>query len=248
MIDYSHDGSVDEEFTRADIDSLRANLSSPARVVSYMSIGEAESYRFYWQENWRVGFPDWLDSENPNWEGNFKVRYWQSEWQALIFGSPGAYLDRILASGFDGVYLDIIDAYNYYEDEGVDEAADLMIKFVLDLAAYSRAKNPDFMIFPQNSSELGSHARYLAAVDGIGVESVYYGYEETGIATDPDVTAELEEYLEVFTSAGKIVLNVDYVSGADEVASAYRRARLRGFVPTVTDVDLNGPPFPEPNR
>jgi endo-alpha-1,4-polygalactosaminidase (GH114 family) len=47
VIDYSHDGSVDEEFTRADIDGLRANMLSPARVISYMSIGEVESYRFY---------------------------------------------------------------------------------------------------------------------------------------------------------------------------------------------------------
>ena len=30
-------------------------------------------------------------------------------------GSPDAYLDRILAAGFDGVYLDIIDAFEYFE-------------------------------------------------------------------------------------------------------------------------------------
>ncbi len=223
-------------------------MSSPAKVISYMSIGEAEDYRYYWQEGWRVGSPDWLDSVNPDWEGNFKVRYWQPEWQAHIFGSPGAYLDRIVAAGFDGVYLDIIDAYEHYEDQGVDDAVDLMIEFVLDLAAYARTKNPDFMIFPQNAPELGSHAHYLAAVDGIGAESTYYGYDETGVATDPEVTAELEEYLSVFVSAGKIVLNVDYVSGADDVDSAYRRARLQGFVPTVTDVELDSPPFPEPGR
>ena len=36
-------------------------------------------------------------------------------WQAVIFGDNDAYLNRILAAGFDGVYLDIIDAYEYFE-------------------------------------------------------------------------------------------------------------------------------------
>lgn len=52
----------------------------------------------------------------PHWAGNSKVEYWDPAWQAVIFGSAEAYLDRILAAGFDGVYLDIIDAYEYFED------------------------------------------------------------------------------------------------------------------------------------
>lgn len=30
-------------------------------------------------------------------------------------GGEGAYLDRIMEAGFDGVYLDIVDAFEYYE-------------------------------------------------------------------------------------------------------------------------------------
>jgi len=45
------------------------------------------------------------------------VRYWDPRWQAVIYGSASAHLDRILAAGFDGVYLDIIDAYQYYENK-----------------------------------------------------------------------------------------------------------------------------------
>ena len=85
-------------------------------LVAYMSIGEAESYRYYWQSAWQTGNPAWLDAENPDWEGNYKVRYWEPEWQAVIFGGASAYLDRIIAAGFDGVYLDIIDAYEYFEE------------------------------------------------------------------------------------------------------------------------------------
>lgn len=84
-------------------------------VLSYMSIGEAEDYRFYWQEKWNSDQPSWMEGENPDWEGNFKVRYWEEEWQSIIFGSHESYLGKILDAGFDGVYLDIIDAYEYFE-------------------------------------------------------------------------------------------------------------------------------------
>ena len=50
-----------------------------------------------------TGDPEWLDSVNPNWDGNFKVRYSDPDWQSILFGGEGAYLDRILAAGFDGV-------------------------------------------------------------------------------------------------------------------------------------------------
>ena len=85
-------------------------------VIAYMSIGEAESYRPYWQSGWQVGNPAWLFDENPDWPGNYKVAYWDPEWQTVLFGGSTAYLDRITAAGFDGVYLDILDAYEYFEN------------------------------------------------------------------------------------------------------------------------------------
>lgn len=33
-----------------------------------MSIGEAEDYRFYWQNTWKNNKPDWLLTENPQWK------------------------------------------------------------------------------------------------------------------------------------------------------------------------------------
>ena len=44
------------------------------------------------------------------------MEYWNTDWQVMIYGSDSAYLDMIIAAGFDGVYLDIIDAYEFFED------------------------------------------------------------------------------------------------------------------------------------
>ncbi len=104
------------EFTASEISQLKTKHNGGKRlVVCYMSIGEAEDYRYYWQNDWKQGDPVWLEKENPNWKGNYEVRYWDEDWQNIILGSNDAYLDKILNAGFDGVYLDIIDGYEYFE-------------------------------------------------------------------------------------------------------------------------------------
>lgn len=108
-----------ESLTEAEVASLRTKANGGTRlVVAYMSIGEAEDYRYYWQLAWAQSPPAWLAEQNSNWPGNYKVRYWDVGWQDLIYGLNGAYLQRILDAGFDGVYLDIIDAYAYFESGG----------------------------------------------------------------------------------------------------------------------------------
>ena len=104
-------------FTADEINRLKIKQNGGKRlVICYMSIGEAEDYRFYWQSNWNSNKLEWLDKENPSWKGNYKVKYWNSDWKNIIYGKQNSYLDLILSAEFDGVYLDIIDAYEYYEE------------------------------------------------------------------------------------------------------------------------------------
>jgi len=106
----------DTAFTSAEITALKKKANGGTRqVISYMSIGEAENYRYYWQKAWKPGNPVWLDAVNPDWPGNYKVKYWNKDWQSIIYGNDTSYLKKILNAGFDGVYLDIIDAFEYYE-------------------------------------------------------------------------------------------------------------------------------------
>ena len=102
--------------TPSEVSQLKVKQNGGSRlVVCYMSIGEAEDYRYYWQNSWQTDRPEWLDRENPDWEGNYKVKYWYPAWQNIIFGNDESYTKRILDAGFDGAYLDLIDAFEYYE-------------------------------------------------------------------------------------------------------------------------------------
>ncbi|MFH2142014.1 MAG: endo alpha-1,4 polygalactosaminidase [Bacteroidota bacterium] len=123
IMDMTVDGTVD--FTKEEILQIKNGLNQGkgGYVIAYMSIGEAEDYRFYWNKDWagsggriKNNAPDWLYKENPDWKGNYKVLYWKSEWKDIIYGNSNAYLDKIMALGFDGVYMDIIDGFEYFED------------------------------------------------------------------------------------------------------------------------------------
>ncbi len=107
----------DTVLTTDDIDIIRYKPPNmlPRKVLCYMSIGEAEDYRYYWNPAWRTDPPSWLEDENPEWPGNYKVRYWDKEWQNIIYGNNQSYVKKIIDAGFDGVYLDIIEAFEYFE-------------------------------------------------------------------------------------------------------------------------------------
>jgi cysteinyl-tRNA synthetase len=239
VIDYSSNGEVSGEFTRNDVTSLKGGSGGSKLIIAYLSIGEAEDYRYYWQSGWKPGSPEWLDKENPNWEGNYKVKYWAEKWQSIIFGSPNSYFDKIMGAGFDGVYLDIIDAYQYYEEKGYSNAREDMINFVIAIADYAhRTKGvKDFGIFAQNAEELVENMDYLNVLTGIGREEVYF--EATNIRTSIHHRAAIETYLDLVVAENKLVLTVDYCNKQEYIDEAYTLAKEKGYVPYCTTVELD---------
>lgn len=217
------------------IPALKHSPGGEKIILCYMSIGQAEDYRFYWQPEWREDPPAWLDDHDPDWSGDYWVRYWDPDWQAIIYGTPESYLDCIIELGFDGVYLDRVDAYWYYEEQGRETAAREMADFVIDLAEYARERQPGFGVFPQNAEELGiQFSDYLDTVTGIGVEDLYYGYPRDHEPSPADWTAERESILDEWVGAGKLALTIDYTRVPEQIDDAYSRARARGYVPFVT--------------
>ncbi len=252
VIDYSRDGSEDGEFTSEEIEALKDSSGGPKIVLAYMSIGEAEDYRFYFDSSWIDGSgdltdeaPDYLAPQNPDWPGNYKVRYWDSDWQEIIF----SYLDRIIDAGFDGVYLDIIDAFEFFGSGGEMEerptAGADMIDFVLAIASYARETRgvTGFLVFPQNGAAILDEEGgddYLDAVSGIGTEDTfYYGEEENDNDLDLDHAGEVTPYLDRFVEAGKTVLAIDYVQDPEKVSDFYDRAQEKEYLPYATTRELD---------
>ncbi|MCY7007679.1 endo alpha-1,4 polygalactosaminidase [Fusobacterium simiae] len=70
-------------------------------------MGEAEDYRFYWNKKWDKKKPEWIVAENDNWEGNYIVKYWSTEWKDII----KEYQKKLDDIGVDGYLLDTVDSY-----------------------------------------------------------------------------------------------------------------------------------------
>ena len=154
VVDYGFDKDFATAFPREIVDLMRLKPNGSRRMLfAYMSIGEAEDYRYYWRSAWRRARPEWLEPENPDWPGNYLVQYWHPEWQSMIYGNPNAYLDRIIDAGFDGVYLDGVDKFALWRKRRPSAGTE-MVDFVTQLGAYARSRNKDFKIIPQNGDDL----------------------------------------------------------------------------------------------
>lgn len=107
----------DTPLTAQQVAALQRRSNGTRRLVyAYLSIGEAEDYRPYWQKSWSKHAPDWLNSENSQWEGDYLVKYWSEPWQAILFKNKDSYLQQIINAGFDGAFLDTVDSYESWED------------------------------------------------------------------------------------------------------------------------------------
>ena len=147
-------------------------------------------------------------------------------------GHPDAYLDRILAAGFDGVYLDIIDAFEYWRDEKPERAtADQdMIAFVKEIAAYARRVRPDFMVIPQNGEALLEDAGYRAAISAVGKEDILFGQDGDGKANQKDVIGECLDCLAQASGARLPILAIEYIKDAKKQAEARQKLAAKGCI------------------
>lgn len=246
VLDSYFDGET--PWQRADLEAIRRGKPG-RRVIAYLSIGEAEDYRPYWRNEWvRQGkltpaAPVWLLPENPEWKGNYSVKYWHPEWQKLILTA----LDDVMARGFDGVYLDIVDAFERFERERhkwMDNRINPetkqsyrrdMVDFVKIIAARARMKNSAALVIPQNGTQLLQHADFLETISAVGIEDLFTNGDKL---QSPTHTSEVLQNLKAIANKNKPVLLIEYPTEAALQALSRKRAKEHGLVWLITDRQL----------
>jgi len=230
----------------------------PRVLLAYVSPGEAEKWREYWHKDWRRGSPDFLAARDPDgWSGSYPVAFWKPAWKKLWLGEDGI-IARLARAGFDGVYLDWVEAYQekhvakLAKDEHLDPAIE-MIRFIEELRAAGRTVNPGFLAVPQNAPDLIDAApdRYAAAIDALAVEDTWFsgkaeakwdtpgaGDIRTKREGDDGTLARLRQYRK-YQDRGLPVLSLDYCRSRNNAAVVYREARQAGLIPLVSQVDLS---------
>ncbi len=223
VIDFSGNNGP---FTPAEVEQMKHKPDGSRRIVlSYMSIGEAEDYRWYWPDR----SADWLGPENPKWPGNYGVRFWHDGWQKVIF----EYTDKLLAAGFDGVYLDKVDEY---EDMGHKND---MVEFVARIAARAKAANPAFIVVSQNGDGLITNPKFRKAIDAFAREDLLFGENADGVRNSAGSIRESVARLKKLTAEGKPVLVVEYPRNEAQAKAAQREISKHGFVGLVARRELD---------
>ncbi|MCP3682869.1 MAG: hypothetical protein GY861_09285 [bacterium] len=198
----------DKEIINKIKNSAGANVENKI-VIAYIDIGQAESFRYYWRDGWEIGDPRFIVGEDPDlWEECYPVAFWDNTWQDIWFRGVDGYdaqLKMIIDAGFDGVYLDWVEAYSDYnvmeqaENEGIN-AVEEMKNFVKKIGDYGTGFDPDFIVISQNAAELCKDDDYVSTIDAIAQEQVWFDGGADGNpegdcplpATDEDI--ETEEY------------------------------------------------------
>ncbi|MGK5682786.1 endo alpha-1,4 polygalactosaminidase [Actinoplanes sp. URMC 104] len=233
VVDLARDAHRDW-FTAGEIAAVRR---TGKRVLAYFEIGSIEDFR----PEYRTMPRDLIANEWADWPGEFFVRYYDPRWWEHVVRPR---VDQAIRAGFDGAYLDTPLAYEEISLDAVpgrDRAALArdMAALVARISAYAKARKPGFLIVPQNSPELRHQPGYTAAIDGIGMEELFFRATDKRCAED--WCAENLAETRALRDAGKFVLSVDYATRAADVRAACEHYATERFTGTVTVLELDRP-------
>lgn len=233
-------------------------------VLAYLDAGQAEAFRAYWQAAWKPptkaarGSPDFLLLPDPDgWSEDYNVAFWDPRWQEIFATGQAAPVRQAMAAGFDGVYLDWIDAYDdeavaaHAQKQRIDPAR-AMVDFLRLIRQTARAQNPAALVVQQNAIELlDADPRLLEVIDALGVEDTWFGgkanapWGSKGAGDVPNrdkdessTAARLRQYAK-FRRADRPVFTIDYCRDSVHAAQVYRDAAAHDLVPVVTQVALD---------
>ena len=158
-------------------------------------------------------------------------------------------LDEIVYAGFDGVYLDIVDAFEFFEYEPstkkwIDDRMNPetkksyredMISWVGRIAVYARKQDKDFLVVPQNGSQLLGQKKYVKIINAIGIEDLFTNGDES---QSPDHTKYVLSFLKKLSGTSKPVLLVEYGTKKEIIQRSIKGAKENDFLLLITDRPL----------
>lgn len=110
-VDVAHRGA--DPLTRDDVKRLKfKQLGSSRLVLAVLPVGRAYDWRWYWKKGWEAGNPPFLFAPDPVQPGAFYADMTSAAWKEIL----GKYMAGIMDLGFDGVLIDDLDTFLWFED------------------------------------------------------------------------------------------------------------------------------------
>lgn len=198
-----------------------------AKLIAYVSIGEAEPYRQHFKEIPK----EWLLGENKVWKSHV-IDLRNDNYIEFLLQKVFPGLDA-----FDGFFLDTLDSHQLFlkDPQDLQKVQENLIKLVKSL----KARYPDKLILLNRGFEIMERVREY--VDAIVAESLFYGIsydqKKNYIKMKPEETEWLLAKLNRAKELGYKVIVIDYVDPKNKKLQleAARRIYKLGFIPYVSD-------------
>jgi uncharacterized protein (TIGR01370 family) len=241
---------VETPLSAAQISSLNAEGK---QLWVYTSIGEAANFHeYYVNGGWDTNPPDFIIGQNPEFSSAFRVKFWDPDWQDVVITR----IEGLMAKGYNGVYMDVIDTYLVPDVVAAFEAefpgGDIkaaMTDFVVNISETLKAIDPDFRIIAQNATALlnndpintldqplSPNTRFIDAIDGLAKESTFV----LGDLIPPPWGPYDARYVQNVLNAGKFVIGLEYPGSAYAREYAWETALSSGYIPYLDDRIHNG--------
>ncbi|MBF0407474.1 MAG: endo alpha-1,4 polygalactosaminidase [Candidatus Riflebacteria bacterium] len=224
LVDCDQDllGLDQDDYDADEITQIKKN--GARKVVSYLSIGEVEDWRSFFDQAKPL-----ILSENSDWPGCFKLKYWDPRWLEILKKS----IDQIHEKGFDGLYFDVVDAWE--ADVGTQQQ---MTDLLISVCQYIRSKNPSAIIIFQNSHRLFESQKLKNLVSGIVQEGLYASWDSDYTIQGEEKTAKINCFLGL-RKEGKFVGLLEYTRDSEQMAQIRQEASKHGFLPYFSDKELD---------
>ncbi|MGO4914810.1 endo alpha-1,4 polygalactosaminidase [Pseudogemmobacter sp. W21_MBD1_M6] len=238
-------------FTKDEVAMISRDGTRP--VIAYLNVAEIEDYRDYWVNSQSTDPRNWFGPRTAHDER--LATYWTPEWEAILLER----VDRLMALGFNGLFLDdVLHYYSFGTGTGLDWPdgmpvdgpqsapghARAMMALVQKISARAKESPCGAIIVVNNGAYIGRDAgpdsddkaaqarfaSYLGSIDAILMENIF------GSATEAQTVQALQED---YQHRGVKVLSLDYTSHFQDEGTARlqdditARAAKVGFVPYV---------------
>jgi cysteinyl-tRNA synthetase, unknown class len=213
-------------------------------VLGYLSLTEAEQRRPYWQSEWQATAidkrPSWLLEENPQRRGNWRVNIANSGWHSALYGAEDSIVDRLLAAGFDGVYLDpgsLLD--NAPQSQTAPDRSETewqLAELVARIATYARLQHPRFIVMLDDAESLIDRTPVASAIDIAVKHDLLFGRNATGQANRQDDVNATVRGLTRVAAAKRPVFVVEHLADTALSVAARKRINELGYVAAISTV------------
>ncbi len=230
----------------APLDRTQADPTGDKLIVGYQDISEAAAFMF--PELFAGSkLPDWFGKQNPGYAGLYTVQYWNPVWKRAIFAN----IDKIVANGYDGVFLDVLDGNNEWSPGNpagnpvYPDALREMATLLSDIKSHIKSAYPQkrFYLIGNNPTGIAAHfPSALRNLDAIFNEWVYYGQKPTDGMVSEYKGATNASWIKatlapLYQSAGVPIFGCDYPAPLNDSSAAilsFEFYNSLGWIPSVT--------------